>query len=136
MGGGNYIVFVVVIILLFSSRQGTCNNICLMDYTKALQEVQGYTRSSNHNTCGKYEISDSTVKSDIHCLEACYRRGECKSIYYNRKDSYCILYRNSNDMLSHRCLTTSNHPDPFHAFIDRLTFQRMLREGCKKATRA
>ena len=120
----NCTVLLVAVILLFSSRRGICKDLCHMDFTKVLEEKQNVRHEANQNACDMYEIRDTTVKSEVHCIEACYKNGECNSLYYNKNSNYCILY--SNGQILTNCLIIDGNSNAYHAFFKRLEFQRMV----------
>ena len=110
-------------ILIFSSKQGVCKDICRMDYGKALEEPRN-AKLVRNKTCAQHMIRDAHTKSEIYCLEACYKIQECHSVYYDRETGYCILYRHGN--FWNVCFKFSYSSHAFHAIFNRMAFREMV----------
>ena len=121
----NFNIVILSFILIFSSNQGICKNICRMNYGAALEEPNNV--QLERNNCTQYMIKDAYMKSEVFCLDACYRTEECNSVYYERKTSYCILYRRGD--ISNVCLKSSQSSHAYYARFNRVAFREMVSEN-------
>ena len=120
MSNKNLPSLLLTILALFSCyKQATPKQICEIDYTKGMAESQPVKLIKNN--CGEYMIRDAFTKSIIYCLEACYKSEECSSVYYDKSNEYCILYRNTNSLWNF-CLRTAKESPAIHAYFDREAF--------------
>ena len=116
---------IMVAILLSFNKQTACKDICCLNYMKAMVEPRR-ARLERNNICGQYMVRNAFVKSEIYCLEACYESEDCHSLYYEKQDGYCILYRYVTGSLWNVCIKISKSSDSYYALFDREAFHRMV----------